>query len=134
MNEEFYASLKLVSGEEIFSKVCGFEENDEVLVVLDHPIFVETRFSPKLGGHIAQVTPWMKLTLDTTFIINRDKIITMTQVKDETLIQMHQRYTREHNKVTSRTKLNSDMGYVATVSDARERLEKSYNSTPEPTL
>jgi hypothetical protein len=130
MNEEFYAVLKLVSGEEIFSKVCAFEENENVLIVLDHPIFVETTFVPKLGVPVAKVNPWLNLTDETTFIIDREKVITMTEIKSEVLIKMHRRYVKEQNKSSNKTKISPNMGYVASISEARVSLEKLYNSSP----
>ena len=129
MNEEFYAVLKLVSGEEIFSKVCAFEENDSVLLVLDHPIFVETTFVPKLGVPVAKVNPWMSLTEDTTFIISRDKVITMTEITDSTMVKMHNRYIKEQNKVSNQTQISPNMGYISSISEARISLEKLYNSS-----
>ena len=129
MNEEFYASIKLVSGEEIFSKVCAFEENDKVLLVLDHPIFVETIFVPKLGIHIAKVNPWLSLTEDTTFIIERNKVIAMTEIKDVVMIKMHNRYVREQNKSTNQTQISPNMGYVSSIAEARVSLEKLYKSS-----
>ena len=128
MNEEFYAVIKLVSGEEIFSKVCAFEENDDVLLVLDHPVFVETTFVPKLGVPVAKVNPWINLTEETTFIINRDKVITMTEIKDGVMIKMHRRYVKEQNKSSNQTMITPNMGYISSISDARVSLEKIYNS------
>jgi hypothetical protein len=129
MNEEFYATIKLVSGEEIFSNVCAFEENDNVLLVLNHPILVETVFVPKLGVPIAKVNPWLSLTTDTTFIIERSKIITMTEIKDPVMIKMHNRYVREQTKSTNKTEISPNMGYVSSIAEARVSLEKLYNSS-----
>jgi hypothetical protein len=128
MNEEFYAILKLISGEEIFSKVCAFEENDEVLLVLDNPIFVETTYVPKLGCPIAKINPWLTLTKDTTFIINRNSIITMTEVTDNMLIKMHKRYIKDQDKSSNQTNVSPNMGYISSIPDARVSLEKLYNS------
>lgn len=128
MNEEFYAVVKLVSGEEIFSKVCAFEENTEILLVLDHPVFVETAFSQKLGVPIAKINPWINLTQETTFIINRDKVITMTEVKDNVLIKMHTRYIKEQNKSSNQTQISPNMGYITSIPEARISLEKLYRS------
>ena len=35
--EEFHAVIKLVSGEEIFAKVCPCEEEDKTILILDCP-------------------------------------------------------------------------------------------------
>ncbi len=130
MNEEFYAVLKLVSGEEIFSKVCAFNENNEILIVLDNPVFIETTFIPKLNAPIVKVNPWVSLTEETTFILNRDKIITMNEVKDNRLIKIHKRYIKEQTKSTNQTSISSNMGYVTSIPEARVALEKLYHSSP----
>lgn len=128
MNEEFYAVLKLTSGEEIFSKVCAFVEEDDVLVVLDNPIFIETTFIPKLNAPVVKVNPWISLTEETTFIIKRNMIITMNETKDSKLIKMHKRYTKEQNKITNQSTITSNMGYISSIADARVSLEKLYRS------
>jgi hypothetical protein len=128
MNEEFYAIIKLVSGEEVLSKVCAFEENNEVLIVLDNPVTVETTFVPKLGVPIAKVDPWIGLSQESTFIINRDKVITMVEVKDKTMVNLHKKYVREQTKTSNETKITEGMGYVSSTTEARQSLEKLYNS------
>lgn len=131
MNEEFYAAIKLISGEEIFSKVCAFEENDEVLIVLDHPVFIETGYSQKLDAPIVKINPWINLTEETTFIINRDKILMMTEIKDSKYIKMHSRYMRELNKLSNRTKLTPNMGYISSITEARDSLERIFKLNTE---
>ena len=42
MEEEFFAVIKLISGEEIFSKVCPCEEDERTLLILENPVTVET--------------------------------------------------------------------------------------------
>ena len=42
MKEEFYAAIKLVSGEEIFAQVTPSEEEDRTLLILDTPVIFET--------------------------------------------------------------------------------------------
>lgn len=129
-NEEFYATLKLVSGEEIFSKVCAFDEDGTTLILLDHPVFVETIFVSKLNAPIAKVNPWITLTDQTTFIIGLDKIITMTEIHDDMYINMHQRYIRDKERKTNRTKPTHTMGYISSVTEARKSLEHLYHSEP----
>ena len=40
MEEEFYASIKLVSGEEVFALVSASEEEDRTLLILDNPVII----------------------------------------------------------------------------------------------
>ena len=41
MEDEFYATLKLKTGEEIFCKVCASEEEERTLLLVSHPITVQ---------------------------------------------------------------------------------------------
>lgn len=132
INEEFYATIKLVSGEEIFSLVCPFEEENELVLVLDHPVFIETSYSPTLKSPIVKVNPWMRLTEDTTFIVGLDKIITMTEIYDERFIKIHKRYVREFSINPTKSKITPSMGYVTTVSKSRILLERLYQSPTIP--
>ena len=38
MEDDFYASIKLISGEEIFAKVAACDEDDRTMLLLHHPI------------------------------------------------------------------------------------------------
>jgi hypothetical protein len=52
----------------------------------------------------------------------------MTEVMDNDLIKIHQKFVRERNKKTNKTKVTSKMGYLSTIADARVSLEKLYRS------
>ena len=41
MQDDFYATIKLKSGEEIFAKVGYSEEEDRTFLILDSPITIE---------------------------------------------------------------------------------------------
>ena len=42
MEDEFYASIKLVSGEEIFGEVMPVEEGGRTVLVVSDPVEIET--------------------------------------------------------------------------------------------
>lgn len=86
MEEEFYATLKLVSGEEVVAKVCYLPDEDKLM--LDRPLAVESAKQKK--GHM-EVTgfalkEWISATFDNMFIIKRDHIITMTEVDRKSVV------------------------------------------------
>ena len=41
MEEDFYATIKLKSGEEIFAKINYDEDHDRCFLILDNPITIE---------------------------------------------------------------------------------------------
>jgi len=74
----------------------------------------------------------MEIPDDDFFIVKLDKIITMTEVKDESMIEFYNGYLEEDsiedlsNPSSHKTKLTNKMGYVSTVEEAREMLENLY--------
>ena len=127
--EEFYAVLKLVSGEEIFAKVCPCEEEDKTILMLDCPVIFENITIRQIGVSAVRINPWLKITDDPTVVMNMDKVITMTEVHDKHLIKVYNRYLKEKDRITNRTDINQNMGFLSSVSDARVFLEKLYKAS-----
>jgi hypothetical protein len=128
MEEDFYAIIKLISGEEILSKVCPCDEDDRIMLILDNPITMESVTIRQLGISTIKVSPWLKFADDSMFIMDMEKVITMTEINDEDLIKMHQKFVRERNKKSNKSELTSKMGYLSSIADARISLEKLYKS------
>lgn len=126
--EDFYATIKMVSGEEVFSKVCPCEEKDRIVLILDNPVTMETVTMRQLKMTALKVVPWMKLTDDTMFIVDMNKIITMTEVNDKSIIKIYNKYVKERDRVSNKSELSPNMGYVSSIADARISLEKIYKS------
>jgi len=130
MGEEFYAILKLVSGEEIFSLVVVDNENEnDTVIVLQNPVLMSTNTTP--NGTFIRVKPWMELPDEDIFIIRLDKVITMTESTDKKLITLYNHYNNDTDeeivsKTTGLTKPNYEMGYISSVNDARTKLEKLF--------
>lgn len=124
MENEFYAAIKLVSGEEVFAIVSPTEEDDRTLLMLENPVIIEPMVSKQNGVVGYKVKPWMMIPDDDIYIIDMNKVITMTEVDDEQIIRVYQKFTRESSQVT----LDKHMGFISKVDEARKVLEKLYNS------
>ena len=127
--EEFHAVIKLVSGEEIFAKVCPCEEEDKTILILDCPVIFENIIIRQIGVSAVRINPWLKMSDDPTVVKNMDKVITMTEVHDKHLIKVYNRYLNEKDQISNRTDINENMGFLSSVSDARVFLEKLYKSS-----
>jgi|TARA_B100000035_G_scaffold135696_1_gene115666 hypothetical protein len=130
IEDDFYATIKFKSGEEIFSKVAASEEEDRTMLILSHPINiieVKGRKGDPLGY---KIEPWLKTTTDDMFIINMDDVLTLSESSDIEMIMMYQNYVRSSENVddeTNRYKLSHrEMGYISSVADAKEVLEKIF--------
>ena len=133
MGEEFYAILKLVSGEEIFSLIIvDNTEEDDTVIVLQNPVIMWTIANP--NGTFIKVKPWMELPDEDIFMIRLDKVITMTETSDQKLIKLYNHYIEDNDSVydiNGRTKPDSEMGYISSVEDARKNLEKTFKLNQE---
>jgi len=131
IEDDFYATIKLKSGEEIFAKVAAEEEPDRTILVVSNPVLIK-EIQGRVGTIGYKVEPWLKTTTDDMFFINLNDVLTMSESNDIDMILMHQEYVRktDDNRASgsSNHKLDKKMGYIANVNDAREILEKLYNS------
>jgi hypothetical protein len=126
--DEFYASLKLTSGEEILALVMVDNSNVPENVVVSNPVVCQEIRSS--GTNIPmgyKFEPWMKLTDDDTFVISLKKVITISQINSTELIDTYKDLV-EHGFKATNPDLTKDMGYISTVSKARDILEKLYKS------
>ena len=141
IEDDFYATLKLKSGEEIFAKVAASEEEGRTMLIINHPIIVsEIKGRNGIVGY--KVEPWLKTTKEDMFIMNLDNVMTLSESNDMEMICMHQNFIRDSQDdiQDQHSKLNRRMGYVATVNAARAKLEEIYKdsqnnsptSPPEP--
>tara|TARA_B100001250_G_scaffold189278_1_gene162580 strand:+ start:495 stop:917 length:423 start_codon:yes stop_codon:yes gene_type:complete len=136
MGEEFHAIIKLVSGEEIMSLLSVDDEGDETLLILQNPIIMKFQ---NHGHHsFIKVKPWMELTDEDIFIVNLNKVITMTETNDKRLIDVYNNFIEDIQepdeklyKSDGEVNLDSTMGYVTSVPDARKKLEQLFNIKPE---
>ena len=131
MGEEFIAVIKLVSGEEILASVCVDESGDEPIIIAHTPVTMKMINN----GMYVKIKPWMELADDDMFIFHMDKIITMTEIKDEKITKIYQRYVEEENEDITKllpsggeVKPDQRMGYVSSVEDARKSLESIFKN------
>ena len=128
IEEDFYATVKLKTGEEIFCKVAATEEEDRTMLIVSNPIIVsEIKGRTGIVGY--KVEPWLKTTREDMFILNIEDVLTMSESSDIEMIMMYQNYVRQSTKEGNHSKINRRMGYLANVNDAKEILEKLYKNS-----
>ena len=125
-NEEFYGVLKLVSGEELFAKVSPCEEEYRTIIILESPVTFETIPMKNQAHGAVRIVPWVKMCNETSFVVNLDKVITVTEVKDEEVIKLYERYLNDLNGDTKEQDFNRDLGFLPSIPEARVILEKLY--------
>ena len=139
MGDEFYSVIKLISGEEIFALV-SIDENDgegDSIIILQNPLVMNMVNSSK--GSFIKVKRWIELSSEDIFIMRFDRILTMSECRDEKLIAIYDNYIEDNEedmidiyRSTGKVKLTNKMGYVSSVEDARKKFEVLYKINQEP--
>jgi len=137
MGDEFYAIIKLVSGEEVLSLISIDENDGDPLIVMQNPITMKLLHSQH-GMHV-KVKSWMELASDDFFIVRPDKILTMTETHDKRMIEIYTDYLEDEDdmdvykpqsssneKPKGIVKPSRKMGYLSTVEEARKTLENIF--------
>ena len=131
IEDDFYATIKLKSGEEVFARVAASEEEDRTMLILHTPVmFSEIKNKGGLVGY--KVEPWLKTTRDDMFLIDMNNVITLSESNDMEMIIMYQHFLRDaQREMQHQHKLNRRMGYISNVKDAKENLEKIFKKNPK---
>jgi hypothetical protein len=129
IEDDFYATIKLNTGEEIFGKVVVSDEEDDTVLLVHTPVTVsEVKSRSGVIGY--KLEPWLKTASDDLFVLKLENIITISESKDIEMIVMHQNFIEKFNKFKNKKspKLTRRMGYISNIDDAKKLLEKIYYS------
>ena len=131
MEDDFYATIKFKSGEEIFARVGYSEEEERTFLLLDSPITIQ-KVKNRSGGSVYayKVEPWLKTTKDDLFVVNLEDVLTLNESNDLETIAMHEAFSKQQDHLYNpEKKLNRKMGYISTIKEAKKSLEKLYNKS-----
>ena len=129
IEDDFYATVKLKTGEEIFAKVAASEEEDRTFLLLSNPITV-CEVKNKIGIIGYKIEPWLKTTNEDMFVINKSDVLTMSESSNIEMIMMYQNFVKDSNQQKNvQSGINRRMGYLGNVSDTKKALEKIFKSS-----
>ena len=138
MNDDFYASIELVSGEEIFA----ITSSEEDTLIIQDPVCIESIHGPR--GSYLRIEPWMQVPKDQFYFIDKSKIITMTEVEhDHEMVEYYTNYLldaaedrangfRSTSNSNGKVKPSEKMGYLGTVNTAKKKLEELFQLEVDP--
>ena len=139
MGEEFYSVIKLISGEEIFALV-SIDDNQgdgDPIIILQNPLVMNMVNNQK--GSFIKVKRWIELSSEDIFMMRFDRILTMSECRDEKLIAIYDNYIEDDEeniidiyRSSGKVKPTPSMGYVSSVEDARKKFEELFKINQEP--
>lgn len=132
MEEEFYSTLKLTSGEEIIAKVCFLPEENSL--ILHQPMLVEKMTQKKKGGRNVSgfvLKEWITSTYDDMFIVKMEQVITMTELEENIQNFYISVLDQEENSGpdVNPDKMSRRMGYLGSVKQTKAFLENIYKKS-----
>jgi len=135
MGSDFHATIKLITGEEIFALVSVDQTEEDPIIIMQSPVIMKVLSTGK--GSMMKIRPWLEVPGDDIYIIKYDRIITMSEVKDKMIISMYTTYCDEGdfdfgefiNEESSNHEVTKQMGYISNVEDARKKLEDLFKDT-----
>tara|TARA_B100001996_G_scaffold334945_1_gene285350 strand:+ start:16 stop:438 length:423 start_codon:yes stop_codon:yes gene_type:complete len=136
MVDEFYATIKLITGEEIFGLVSVEEDTENPIILITHPVTI--KMISAIEGSMVKLNTWLNVPGDDPVVIKWDKVVTMTEIKDKAIISIYNNYLEDEKFYITqvgtadnnvKNKLTDKMGYISTVNDARKYLEGIYKQS-----
>ena len=135
MGSDFHATIKLITGEEIFALVSVDNTEEDPVIIMQSPVIMKVLSTGR--GSMMKIRPWLEVPGDDIYIIKYDRIITMSEVKDKMIISMYTTYCDEGdfdfgefiNEEPSNHEVTKKMGYISNVEDARKKLEDLFKDT-----
>ena len=134
MEEEFLATMKLITGEEIISKVSYMPDDDSL--VLENPMEVtyvdQQRKNARVNGFSLQ--EWIHSTFDHMFVLPKQHVVTMTEVEDKRIEKFYDESVKKYmNQLTTfkesfePQKFSRKMGNLGSIKETKKSLEDLFN-------
>jgi len=133
MEEDFVATLKLTTGEELLSTVSYMPDDDSL--VLENPMIVtpinQSKDNIRINGFA--LSEWIHSTFDHTFVLPKTNVLTMTEVEDEQIQKFYTDSVKKHTIELNAFKdsrypqsFTRDMGKLGSVKTTKGFLEDLY--------
>ena len=136
VEDDFIATIKLVTGEEFISRVSYMPEDDSL--VLENPMEVtridQQKQNLRINGFALQ--EWIYSTFDHMFVLPRHHIITMTEIEDKQIqhfyvdcVQKHLSQVSTFRETFEPKKFSKEMGNLGSIQDTKRSLEDLYKKS-----
>ena len=132
MEEEFYATVKLLSGEELVSKICYLPDEDKL--ILDRPLIVENSKQKKGNVEVTgfALKEWISATFDNMFVIKKDHVLTIIEVEGD-IVEFYEKTLTKLETGKSLAgrgnKLPRTSGYLGSIREMKKSLEDIYKKS-----
>ena len=133
MEPDFIATIKLITGEELISKVSYMPDDDSL--VLENPMTVMQIDQQKKNLRIAgfALTEWIHSTFDHMFVLPKKHVLTMTEIEDKNIQNFYMNTVQKHivdlnafKDSQQSMQFTREMGHIGSVQNTKKLLEDLY--------
>ena len=131
--EDFIATIKLTTGEELISKVSYMPDDDSL--VLENPMQVVSIDQQRKNIRIAgfALTEWIHSTFDHMFVLPKQHVLTMTEIEDDKIQNFYNITVARHvvelntfKESQQSMEFTRNMGKLGSVQNTKKSLEDLY--------
>jgi len=135
----FFATLKLITCEEVLSEVMPQEENDTEFFVLSDPIVITE--TPQIDAEKGIVTSvlaprkWLMYSNEDLVIVYKNHVVSISEM-DKFGIEFYKKAliaAKCSSPIKRKVETKNSTGYVGKIEALRKKLDKDYNSSPDLT-
>ena len=137
MNDDsFFATVKLLTGEEILTEVMLCEENDEQFFVFHNPIVIteNNHVDMQKGVVVSGLVPkkWLLYASDDVTIVQRHHVVSMSEL-DKFGVEFYKKAliaAMASNPIKKKVETKNNSGFVGKIEAFREKLEDMFDNSP----
>ena len=133
MEPDFIATIKLITGEELISKVSYMPDDDSL--VLESPMSVSRIDATKKNIRVAgfALNEWIHSTFDHMFVLPKKHVLTMTEIEDKNIQNFYMNTVQKHivdlnafKDSQQSMQFTREMGHIGSVQNTKKLLEDLY--------
>lgn len=131
MSDLFYATIKMVTGEEVLAEVMHTEEHGVRILILHNPIVMEETFDSEGGKFKVGQTAkkWLQYATEDMVVVHFDKVLTMSEM-NKYAAEAYKKYVfiaNAKSPVKKEMSSKDHSGYLGSIEKKRKYLEDLFN-------
>lgn len=137
MLENFHATIKMITGEEVLAQVMPAEEHDKSFFILSNPIVVNENLTidQEKGVAVSGLIPkkWMTFASDDMTIVYRSHVVSISEL-DEFGVDFYNKAlvaARVSSPVKKKVESKDNSGFIGKIQAFREKLEGTFGESPD---
>ena len=139
MEDSFFATLKIITGEEILAEVTPCNENGSDFFLVNDPIIISetTQIDTQKGIAMSGLVPkkWQLYANDSMTVIYRQHVISISEM-DKFGVEFYAKAliaAKMSSPIKRKVESKDNIGYVGNVSESRSLLERMYDMSLDVT-